>query len=102
MHPYSPSTCSDGSAATRFSSKYVVTTRPPRLVKPDSQSASRNGKHPGGTVVLNTTSAPLELILSTVSPQSASSRGKYSSPTISPPLAEATSWAFLFSTCGQM
>jgi hypothetical protein len=39
---------------------------PPRLEKPESCSSSKNGVTPGGTMVLNTTSAPLETIRSTV------------------------------------
>jgi len=50
----------------KFSSKYVQTSLPPRLTKPESYSCSKNGATPGGTMVLKTTSAPLELILSTV------------------------------------
>ena len=36
-------------------------------VKPASCSCSRNGVSPGGTIVLNTTSAPLAMMSSTVS-----------------------------------
>ena len=50
----------------KFSSKYVQTSWPPRLVKPESCSCSKNGVTPGGTIVLNTTSAPLAAIRSTV------------------------------------
>ena len=49
----------------KFSSKYVQTSLPPRLEKPEVCSCSRNGVTPGGTIVLNTTSAPLESIRST-------------------------------------
>jgi hypothetical protein len=50
----------------KFSSKYVQTRCPPRRVNPESYNSSKNGVSPGGTMVLNTTSAPLEVILSTV------------------------------------
>ncbi len=50
----------------KFSSKYVQTSCPPRRVKPESYSCSKNGEAPGGTIVLNTTSAPLAMIRSTV------------------------------------
>jgi hypothetical protein len=52
----------------KFSSKYVQMSCPPRFVKPDAWSCSRNEVTPGGTVVLKTTSAPLERILSMVAP----------------------------------
>ncbi len=39
---------------------------PAALANPDSCSGPRNGVTPGGTIVLNTTSAPLAVILSTV------------------------------------
>jgi hypothetical protein len=51
----------------KFSSKYVQTSWPPRFAKPESCNCSKNGVTPGGTIVLNTTSAPLAVILSTVS-----------------------------------
>ena len=51
----------------KFSSKYVQMSCPPRLVKPESYSSPKNGVTPGGTIVLNTASAPLAVIRSTVS-----------------------------------
>ena len=50
----------------KFSSKYVQTICPPRFVKPESCNCSRNGVTPGGTIVLKTTSAPLDVIFSIV------------------------------------
>jgi len=57
---------------------------------------------PGGTTVLNTTSAPDAMMSATIRVYSVWSSGKYSSPTISPPRDVTRSRTFLFSVCGQM